>query len=155
VSRIFAASRFFVELLLNLAWLLLALPAFWLWSISRSDRASRNFSAAQCLLVLGCVLVMLFPVVSATDDLCAMRAEIEESPAGKRGIRQAGNDKPSAWHSRLQIFPAQVSPSTSLALNVEWAELRSGSPRPLAEKPLTLRPGRAPPLLSLPSRSVV
>jgi len=132
-----------MELLLNLAWLLLALPACWIWG--RRARARRNFSAAQCLLVLGCVLVMLFPVVSATDDLCAMRAEIEESPAGKRGFRQAGNDKPSAWHGLLHIFPAQVGPSTSFALNVEWAELRSGSPRPVAERPLTLRPGRAPP----------
>ena len=138
-----------MELLLNLAWLLLALPACWLWRHSRRDRARRNFSAVQCLLVLGCVLVMLFPVISATDDLCAMRAEIEESPAGKRGIRQAGNDKPSAWQTRLQTLPAQVGAFPSLTLNVEWADLRSGSPCPLPAEPLTLRAGRAPPVFFL------
>jgi len=65
-----------MELLLNLAWLLLAVPACWLWRVSRREGARCNFSASQCLLVLGCVLVILFPVVSATDDMCAMRAEM-------------------------------------------------------------------------------
>jgi len=134
-----------MELLLNLAWLLLALPACWLWRVSRRDRLRLNFNAVQCLLVLGCVLVMLFPVISATDDLCAMRAEIEESPAGKRGIRQAGNDKPSVWHPRLETLPMQVGASQWLALNVEWADLRPGSTSPLPAEPLPLRAGRAPP----------
>jgi len=84
-------------------------------------------------------------VVSATDDLHVMRAEIEESPAGIRSIRLAGNDKPSAWHSRLQTFPSQMGASTSFALNVEWADLRPGSPRLLSTELLTLRAGRAPP----------
>lgn len=39
---------------------------------------------------------MLFPVVSATDDLRAMRAEMEESPASKRSIGQSTGDRPSA-----------------------------------------------------------
>jgi hypothetical protein len=67
-----------MELLLNLAWLLLALPAFWLWRDARSVRAGRGFTPLQCLLALGCILVILFPVVSATDDLRAMSTEIEE-----------------------------------------------------------------------------
>jgi len=134
-----------MELLLNLAWLLLALPAWWLWRMSGRARAGRNFSAVQCLLVLGCVLVILFPVISATDDLCAMRAEIEESPASKRGIRPAGNDKPSVWHPRQQTLAAQMGSSQWLALNVEWADLRPGYLRPLPAEPLTLRAGRAPP----------
>ena len=138
-----------MELLLNLAWLLLAVPACWLWRASRRERVRRDFGALQCLLVLACVLVMLFPVISATDDLCAMRAEIEESPAGKRGIRQAGNDKPSVWHPRLQTLPAPVGASQWLALNVEWADLRPGSSGPLPAEPLTLRAGRAPPASGL------
>jgi hypothetical protein len=85
-----------MELLLNLAWLFLALPAFWLWRGSRTASLRRRFSALQCLLALGCMLVILFPVVSATDDLRAMRNEMEESPASKRTIRQATNDKISA-----------------------------------------------------------
>lgn len=141
MSRLLSSG---MELLLNLAWLLLALPACWLW-LSRRARVRRDFSAVHCLLVLGCVLVILFPVVSATDDLCAMRAEIEESPASKRGIRPAGNDKPSAWHAQPQTLPPQGAAFNPLSLNVEWADLRPGSLNPLPTAPLTLPASRAPP----------
>ncbi len=85
-----------MELLLNLAWLLLALPAYWLWRSSRTA-AGHKFSSLQCLLALGCMLVILFPVISATDDLLAMRSEMEESPASKRSVRQTSHDKVSSW----------------------------------------------------------
>lgn len=115
------ASRF-MELLLNLAWLLLALPAFWLWRESRSSSAGRKFTALQCLLALGCVLVILFPVISATDDLHAMRAEMEESPASKHSIRHASAEKVSAakWQS-----PATLANSaTPFVLNdLVWLQL--------------------------------
>lgn len=88
-----------MELLLNLAWLLLAVPAFWLWRGSRTASAIRRPSSLQCLLALGCMLVILFPVVSATDDLHAMRTEMEESPLSKRNIRQASHDRATASKS--------------------------------------------------------
>lgn len=55
-------------------------------------------------MALGCLLVMLFPVISATDDLRAMRAEMEESPTGKRSIGASSDENASA--SRSQIQPA-------------------------------------------------
>lgn len=97
-----------MELLLNLAWLLLALPAWWLWC---GRKSTRNASSLHCLLALGCMLVVLFPVVSATDDLRAMRAEMEESPEGKRSVRQAGHEKPSAW--KWQSAPALAEVASS------------------------------------------
>jgi hypothetical protein len=132
-----------MELLLNLVWLLLALPAWWLW---RGRRSAVNFSSLQCLLALGCLLVVLFPVVSATDDLRAMRAEMEESPASKRSVRQAPNDKPSAWKS--QTPPAEVGSIISLIIRVEvWRPLpalRSSIPA----APAITHAGRAPPFPS-------
>ena len=104
-----------MELLLNLAWLLLALPAFWLWGTTRSIPRGRKFSALQCLLALGCMLVILFPVVSATDDLHAMRSEMEESPASKRAIRHASQDKTSVWQCHSQ--PALAATATSLIVS--------------------------------------
>jgi hypothetical protein len=132
-----------MELLLNLAWLLLALPAYWLWSSSRS-RAERKFTSLQCLLALGCVLVVLFPVISATDDLRAMRAEMEESPASKRSFRQTTNEKVSPWNSRPQTPPAILSTFVPFVLG---AELRISPSLPsfsISATPLT-RTGRAPP----------
>lgn len=111
-----------MELLLNLAWLLLALPAFWLWRGARSVPRGSKFSALQCLLALGCMLVILFPVVSATDDLRAMGSEMEESPASKRAIRQASLDKASAWKCHSQ--PALAATASSLIVTDEiWQPL--------------------------------
>lgn len=95
-----------MELLLNLAWLLLALPACWLWRRSRSAHADHKFTSLQCVLALACLLVMLFPVISATDDLVAMRTEMEESPLGKRSVRQASSDRSSPWKTRPHAPPA-------------------------------------------------
>lgn len=90
-----------MELLLNLAWLLLALPAFWLWRDSRSVYG-RRLASIQILLTLGCMLVILFPVISASDDLVAMRSEMEETPASKRSVCQKAGEKASAakWHNQ-------------------------------------------------------
>jgi len=98
-----------MELLLNLAWLFLALPAYWVWRRGVESRLARRVSALQCLLALACVLILLFPVISATDDLHVMRIEMEDSAASKRAVRQAGSDKISIWVNRLQGFPATLA----------------------------------------------
>lgn len=98
-----------MELLLNLAWLLLALPAYWLWRNGRRFHSHR--SSLQLLLSLGCLLVLLFPVISATDDLRAMRAEMEESPVSKRSICQKSGEKTSSWKFHSQPLLARTSPS--------------------------------------------
>lgn len=134
-----------MELLLNLAWLLLALPALWLW---RGARAGHKFSSLQCLLALGCVLVLLFPVISATDDLHAMRSEMEESPASKRSVRQAGHDKASAWNGRVQSPPAILPRITSFAPSDERTGLPLSMPFSIPASPPVLAAGRAPPHLA-------
>jgi hypothetical protein len=81
-----------MELLLNLLWLTLAIPAFWVWR--RIPVGARETSAPRRLhafLILSCLLVLLFPVISASDDLHALQQEMEESSPSKRTVRQAGN----------------------------------------------------------------
>ncbi len=132
-----------MELLLNLAWLLLALPAFWLWHRSRSAGPGHGVNALQCLLALGCLLVILFPVVSATDDLRAMRSEMEESPASKRTIRQASNDKAAAW--KRQSPPALVTAVSSFRVSEPgWPPLPASALSVLAASVIELA-ARAPP----------
>jgi hypothetical protein len=103
-----------MELVLNLAWLLLAVPGYWLWRRRAADEASSGVSSLQFLLALGCGLVLLFPVISATDDLHAMRAEMEESSA-KRAVRQAAAEKSSTAVNRLQESPALLMAAYWLA----------------------------------------
>jgi hypothetical protein len=133
-----------MELLLNLVWLLLAVPAYWLWRRSGNARAGQGFGAVQILLALACVLVLLFPVISATDDLHAMRAEIEESPVSKRSIRQASTDRASAWNIRL-LTPAVVEDFRGFAPGVERADLPLNPVFFLPKASVLLRAGRAPP----------
>jgi hypothetical protein len=129
-----------MELLLNLAWLLLALPAYWLWR-----RGTPAFSSLQCLLALACVLVLLFPVISASDDLHAMRAEMEDSSICKRAVRQTGSVKSSASVNRPQGPSAAVASAVRLASpEVRQLEVPDTHVSPLA-RPCVSRMGRAPP----------
>lgn len=99
-----------MELLLNLLWLLLAMPAYWLWHYSRTAPQRRKCDALQCFLALGGLLVILFPVVSASDDLRAMRAEMEES-SSKKSICQAVADKQSSL--KWQAQPAALASASA------------------------------------------
>jgi hypothetical protein len=135
-----------MELLLNLAWVLLVLPAYWVWRRGAGARVAGRVSALQFLLALGCAVVLLFPVISATDDLHAMRAEMEESATSKRtAVRQAGVDRHSAWVNRLQGPPAMVA-SIVFPPAPESGRLEVSVSRLIVPaRPSDLGAGRAPP----------
>ena len=134
-----------MELLLNLAWLLLALPAYWVWRRGTGARPANGVNSLHCLLALGCALVLLFPVISASDDLHAMRAEMEDSSISKRAVRQAGSDKNSAGVDRLQGPPATVASAVrpfTPEVGLLEVSVSSGSP---VSRPCVFHEGRAPP----------
>jgi len=99
-----------MELLLNLVWLTLALPALWLWRCEASRRGSRPFDSWRSLVVLSSILMVLFPVVSATDDLHAMRPELEESSLSKRVLRPATGHKAPVRMSGADVSPVEPGP---------------------------------------------
>jgi hypothetical protein len=135
-----------MELLLNLTWVLLALPSYWLWRRYAGMQQGRRFSSLQCLLALGCALVLLFPVISASDDLHAMGAEMEDSAINKRTVRQTGSDKNSAWVNRLQATPAAMASAVGLAApETGLYESIQICAAPLTG-PCVFHAGRAPPL---------
>lgn len=99
-----------MELLLNLFWLTLALPALWLWRREPVlAQGRRRFDRARSCLLLSCVLMLLFPVVSATDDLHALGQEMEESSSSKRVVKQAASDKATTGLSNSGVPPALIS----------------------------------------------
>jgi hypothetical protein len=132
-----------MELLLNLTWLLLALPAYFLWRDSRSMPTARRFTAVQCMLAVGCMLVTLFPVVSATDDLRAMRAEMEESPVSKRSICQSNGERLSA--SKSQTQPALAANTYSPVLSEQGWYVVVAVLITTPTSPAFVPSGRAPP----------
>ena len=138
-----------MELLLNLAWLVLVLPAYGIWRQGAVAKHPNRFNSLQGLLALGCLLVLLFPIISATDDVHAMRAEMEEPGASKRSVRQASQDKFSVKVSRLHNSPAILENAGAFALSCDgWRESVIASSSPFAP-PSILRAGRAPPAFSL------
>jgi hypothetical protein len=100
-----------MELLLNLLWLSLALPAFWIWG-TRSVPARDSLARIRSLVFLGCAVVLLFPVVSATDDLRALRPDTEEVSISKCAVKRSPGiksgtqprDATSPAHSVVQTF---------------------------------------------------
>lgn len=91
-----------MEHLLNLFWLLLIIPAYGVWR-----KHSRNSDSLLCLLALACVLVLLFPVISATDDLHAMQQEMEDFTPFKRALK-AGTCQGVSAQNHADILPANL-----------------------------------------------
>ena len=129
-----------MELILNIAWLFLALPAYWLWRGARSASGGRDQKPSHNLLALGCMLVLLFPVVSASDDVCATQDCTEES---SRTVRQASNEKPSGC--KFHAFPALAGTACYvIEISEAWQVLPTLSLFQLTP-PMVERSGRAPP----------
>ncbi len=141
-----AAWALCMELFLNLCWLSLLAPAWLLWRrhISSTDSARQAVSPLVFVGVLGCALVLLFPVISATDDLHAMRPEMEES---ERAFRHAGQ---CACHLHAPIHSSQPAPPMAASVTVAFEPI--GTVLPLMTPPLgslaaSASAGRAPPIV--------
>lgn len=134
-----------MELTLNLFWLLLAIPAIWIWRGPLAESAPDLGHPLRRLLVLGCVLIVLFPVVSATDDLQAMRPEMEES---------TGRDTPGNSHHGRSLASSDGSYNVFALLAARFLLLPEMAEGTLAVQSPLLLPldrrfptpaGRAPP----------
>lgn len=137
-----------MEITLNLCWLAVVVAAYalWLrqpWFRSRSLPARRERLAA--LLVLGCVLFLVFPVISPSDDVLAAREFLEEPTPDQPLVKSL------EVHKRV---PLGVLPTPVAALAHPQAAFGTLRPlgivylaNPLAHQFELLRPvpGRSPP----------
>ncbi len=107
-----------MELSLNLLWLLLVMAAFWIWR-----RQGGSLGSWRCLLALACSAFLLFPVVSATDDLQAIRPEMVESGPLKTVLKQ-GTSAKSTGQSQFPKSPAILTVIFAVRPSVMfWAQL--------------------------------
>src|SRR5580692_8914090 len=117
-----------MELLLNLVWLALALPAIWIWRNEPAHvRHARGYSRLRSSLLLICGLTLLFPVVSATDDLHPMRTEMDESSPLKRVVKQSSCYASASWLSIPSIFLTRSVTDSRICLSSEVCALVSPS----------------------------
>jgi len=91
-----------MELVLNLAWVVLAALMCWLW-IGCASREGADLRTQFVALVL--VVLILFPVISVTDDLIATQNFVETDCCQRRNHVYAGN------HPTLHPVPEFVLPS--------------------------------------------
>lgn len=115
-----------MEVLLNWIWLLLAIGAYLFWWTTEegSARQRREHNCRYRILSLACALILLFPVISLTDDLHAEQATMEDSSRSVmkarnmvQGCLRAGNSPSSAATAYtpdsaagLHLFSGLVTP---------------------------------------------
>ncbi len=113
-----------MELILNLFWVLLAVPAYWIWRRpTESVRPGTRLCSWHYILVLGCILTLLFPVISATDDLHAMRPESEESCSSKRSVKHCLQSKASSRHVTPPTPPVIIAALQPVAPGARLVEI--------------------------------
>jgi len=135
-----------MELFLNTVWLLLALATMGFWiSLCPARRNGRRLRHG--LIVLGCVLTLLFPVISMTDDLHAQQVAMEDASATTKKIVKRAERARALLNDRHQ--PAVLT--SVLPESASWRVLGQVAPaeqsRPVAA-PLPHTSGRAPPWFS-------
>lgn len=133
-----------MELLLNLIWLTLAIGAL-LAFLRVRRRYVGTVSDRKALLALACVVVLLFPIVSASDDLHPAQAVVEE--ASKRVQLAVAPLHLLPTSLSLFALPALPAICVMFALIV-WRPSRLAilSANPL-EGTIVASAGRAPPSL--------
>jgi len=140
-----------METTLNLAWLAVTLAMIWLWRFRWvvSRRNPRSSSSLE-VVALVCILALLFPVISLTDDLHPEIYAVD-SISGKRNaclIAAASlpkRDVHARWGSQsIHALLSRPFPGPSL-----WASVRFNAPLRLLASTFsgTVRFGRSPPSL--------
>ena len=72
-----------MELLLNALWVLVSLATLAM-CLRRQEEADPEHGFVFSVIALGCVFLLLFPVISMTDDLNAAALEMEDANLLKR-----------------------------------------------------------------------
>jgi len=93
-----------MELLLNTFWLLIAAGALGIW-IRQWRRGARRRDLPLQLFALGCVLVFLLPVISASDDLHTTALAVEASGFSRK-ILKSITPSGASVHTWRFVLPA-------------------------------------------------
>ena len=120
-----------MELVLNLAWVLLAALMFWLW-LQFAPRA--GVDRRMQVVALALLILILFPVISVTDDLQAAQNPAETDSCQRR------DHVVSSAHS---VFPAVAALPLPVFAELSFGVLRTAAPGSLSA-PLVDHPALAP-----------
>lgn len=136
-----------MELLLNLIWLTLAVGT--VFAFLRGRRVSAWLVGVPCrksLVALACIAVLLFPIVSASDDLHPTQAVMED--AAKR-VRVVAPLHLLRTTPPLPMLPALLAFCLMCALVVLQLLRAIATTASVLKGAIVPSAGRAPPLLQL------
>jgi hypothetical protein len=141
-----------MELALNLAWALIAAASYAQLFRFLARGAAGNAhgpNRAECIIALTCVLAILFPVISLTDDLHEMQATCEEASTSGLVIKKCVAGHLSTPERTLHqiLFTA-----SSAAANFRWVIVAGVAARQTARTlpgPDLIGLGRAPPFIAI------
>ena len=138
----------FMELALNLVWVIIAVASYALlfrYLAGRGTGHSCVPSRSQCIIALTCALAILFPVISLTDDLHEMQATVEDASLSGLVLKKCAASHPSTSkrisHQDNFIFAPFATSARWAVLGVVEAE-RVVRPTPRLHRSAI---GRAPP----------
>src|ERR1019366_132370 len=134
-----------MEVLLNTTWLMVAIAAFLFWQVEMEGTPGcHKHNRRYAFLALAVFLILLFPVISLTDDLHAEQAAMEDS---SRSVMKARNTLQSCLRAGSASFVATVThaadPAAALRLLLGTVILIEAPLRCLP--PVSAHNGRSPP----------
>ena len=138
-----------MELILNLVWVCVAIAAILGQIVTLSSSGAslrRPASYLRKLMALGCALVILFFVISMTDDLHNQQVLVEDRKSARIAAITAATANPASPRPRLThlllVFPSLPLCSSAPAVRRGIADTKF---LPVAEVAHENRCGRAPP----------
>ena len=135
-----------MEQLLNLLWLMTALGALVIcWRAQVSLGTSKRAHRFRFLALAACMSALAFPVVSASDDLIALRPEAEESSSINSCVKKSKTTLSPTWGNDAPPISEAVR-VYSVKPNLEPIQRISDSPNVFLEQASARIMGcRAPP----------
>jgi hypothetical protein len=135
-----------MEVLLNTIWLLVAIGAFFYWRPEkyRGTPTVHNHTTPFGIMALACALVLLFPVISLTDDLNAEQAAMEDSSRSVMKARGLAHECLRASRSTC-MTAATTAPCSADPLHVFFGSVVLLDSRVFCLTLISLHDGRAPP----------
>ena len=138
-----------METILNLVWLAVTLAALWVWRFRwAASRRNPRHNLRQEAFAIVCLLALLFPVISLSDDLHPEIAVVD-SASGKRQclVSASGAHNPDAGklpniHSAAALLPhlpGQLDFTSEKIISAAWIHTSSFS--------AITQSGRSPPSL--------
>jgi hypothetical protein len=135
-----------MEVFLNSIWLLVAIGAFLFWQVDgeKGTIRRREHSSRYRILALAVALVLLFPVISLTDDLHSEQAAMEDS---SRSVMKARSLAQGCLRASRAPFVAAVvkAPYAAAVLHLFQGAVVLAETPLRCHTPVSAHEGRSPP----------